>query len=126
MRRRRHAVSLLLSGATVLCAKLTFADVISPPTLVLDFLFIGDVAGLLAGLLLVGLTVAIAWRLRRSGKGWWKTLGLCSLFFVLGNFACYLLANTILRKPRGAPIPTVPRANPAERGGPVIDSPLKS
>jgi hypothetical protein len=73
------------------------ADVILPPTLVLDFLYLGIPLGLFAGIaLLAGLTLTYR-HMRRRGRGRAFSAAMGALVFCGGNLAIYLFWLNFLR-----------------------------
>jgi NhaP-type Na+/H+ or K+/H+ antiporter len=83
--------SVLLFGAPA------YADVVPPLTGVLDFLWLGPVGAIVAGLLLITAAVLFFRRLRRRGRGRLFAAAAALGLFVVGNVICYVLAVNPLR-----------------------------
>jgi hypothetical protein len=103
------------------------ADVLPPPTFVIDSLYLGWPVGPIVGVALGAAAVGAFLGLRRRGTRTWLAVLLCLGSYAAVNFGCYILfLNTAARdreqqrpdfnlkhRPQPPPAPAVP-ARPAE------------
>lgn len=74
------------------------ADVMLPPTFVLDFLYLGFPVAIAAGAAIVAGAIAVYRRARRSGRGWALSTFLAALLVAGSNLACYVIWASFLRE----------------------------
>jgi hypothetical protein len=118
--RRPLATSLALAMLTS-ARGAAAADVIAPPTLVLDWLHLGLPLGIVAGLVLLAASIGVGMHMRGRGRSLPASIGLGIGTFLAGDIAIYLLWVTLLRRPAGDPGDfAVPRPEPT--AGPASSS----
>ena len=80
------------------------ADVLPPPTGVLDFVWLGPV-GVALGVAALALAVWVGRTQRRRGRGWGRSIGLAALVFVGLDLLAYalVLATFSQRRERALP-----------------------
>jgi hypothetical protein len=88
------AAAIVLGGARAARG----ADVVPPPTLLIDFLWLGFPLGIIAGIALIGGVVALFIRLRRRGRTRLRAGVLSALAFFAGNLTLYIIWINFLWK----------------------------
>ena len=118
LRGRGRAVQCVALTIVLSCGAPAYADVVPPLTGVLDFLWLGPVGAIVAGLLLITAAVLIFRRLRRRGRGRLFAAAAALGLFVVGNVICYGLALSLPRgggrrpEPQASPQPSPPVLSP--------------
>ncbi len=92
------------------------ADVIPPPTLVVDFFWLGWPVGPVVGLALLVGTVFLYRRLRKSGKSRLRAGAISLVLFAACNLACYVWGLGHRRRSYPRPLPDFGRVDgPSEQ-----------
>jgi hypothetical protein len=98
------SAGLAAAAMLVAASGIARADVIPPPTLVIDFFWLGESVGPIVGLVLLVGTVFLYRRLRKTGRRRLRAAAISVAVFAACNLACYVWGVSH-RRPRYHPLP---------------------